>query len=245
MSFPKNKMLIIPAVDIKDGKCVQLIQGKPGTEQVIIENPHEVAKSWENNGANMLHLIDLDGALGTQDNTKIIERIVDIVNIPIQMGGGIRDIEYARKLLDMGIDRIIIGTMAIKEPEVIKKLSYEYGNERIMVSLDSKDNQVVIKGWTEKTSKSATEFGQFLEKYGAGSILFTNVDYEGLLQGFNEQPVIDLVNAVNIPVVYSGGISTLKDIKKLKSTGVKGIVVGSAIYKGAIDFKEALKYEDL
>ena len=193
----------------------------------------------------MLHIIDLDGALGTQDNTSIVEKIVEVVDVPIQMGGGIRDIDYAKTLLDIGIDRIIMGTMAIKKPKIIKKLSDEYGKERIMVSLDTKDNQVVIKGWTEKTSKSAPDFGQFLEKYGAGSILFTNVDYEGLLQGFNEQPVIDLVNAVNIPVVYSGGISTLDDIEKLQGTGVKGIVVGSAIYKGAIDFKEALKFEDL
>lgn len=245
MSFPENKMLIIPAVDIKNGKCVQLIQGKPGTEQVVLENPHKIAKSWENKGANTLHIIDLDGALGTQDNTSIVKKIVEIIDVPIQMGGGIRDINYAKKLLDIGIDRIIIGTMAIKEPENIKKLSDEYGEERIMVSLDSKDGEVVIKGWTEKTNKSATEFAQFLEEYGAGSILFTNVDYEGLLKGFNEQPVIDLVNSVNIPVVYSGGISTIKDIEKLQNTGVKGIVVGSAIYKGAIDFKEALKYENL
>lgn len=238
-------MLIIPAVDIKDGKCVQLIQGRPGTEQIVLENPSEIAKSWENKGANMLHIIDLDGALGTQDNFDMIKKIVEVIEVPIQMGGGIRDINYAKKLLDIGIDRIIIGTMAIKKPETIKKLSDEYGKERIMVSLDSKDNKVVIKGWTEKTSKSATEFGKFLEKYGAGSILFTNVDYEGLLKGFNEQPVIDLVNAVNIPVVYSGGISTIKDIEKLQNTGVKGIVVGSAIYKGTIDFKESLKYEDL
>lgn len=238
-------MLIIPAVDIKNGNCVQLIQGKPGTEQVVLENPQEIAKCWENKGANTLHIIDLDGALGTRDNTSIIKKIVEIIEVPIQMGGGIRDINYAKKLLDIGIDRIIIGTMAIKEPESIKKLSDEYGKERIMISLDSKDNKVVIKGWTEKTNKSATEFGKFLEQYGAGSILFTNVDYEGLLKGFNEQPVIDLVNAVNIPVVYSGGISTINDIEKLQSTGVKGIVVGSAIYKGTIDFEEALKYEDL
>ncbi len=245
MSFSDNKMLIIPAVDIKNGKCVQLIQGKPGTEQIVIENPHEVAKSWEHKGANALHIIDLDGALGTQDNTDVIKKIVDVVDVPIQMGGGIRDIDYAKKLLNIGIDRIIIGTMAIKEPEIIQKLSKEYGDERIMVSLDSKDNKVVIKGWTEKTSKSAPEFAQFLDKYGVGSILFTNVDYEGLLRGFNEQPILDLVNAVNIPVVYSGGISTLDDIKKLQSTGVKGIVVGSAVYKGNIDFKDALKYENL
>ena len=119
------------------------------------------------------------------------------------------------------------------------------GSERIMVSLDSKDSKVVIKGWTEKTSKTAPEMGQILEENGAGGILFTNVDVEGLLNGFNLDPVLELVNAVNIPIVYSGGISSLEDIKTLQKTGVKGIVIGSAIYKGKIDFEKALKYENI
>jgi phosphoribosylformimino-5-aminoimidazole carboxamide ribotide isomerase len=245
MMFPENKMLIIPAVDIKNGKCVQLVQGKPGTEQIILENPHEVAKSWENKKASTIHVIDLDGALGEKDNTDIVKKILKTVSVPIQMGGGIRSKKYAQKLLDMGIERIILGTMAIENPQIVQDLADEYGSDRIIVSLDSKDSMVVIKGWTEKTSMKAPEMGQILENYGAGGILFTNVDYEGLLKGFNVDPVLELVNAVQIPVIYSGGISSLDDLEKLQNSGVKGVVVGSAIYKGNIDFKKALKYENL
>ncbi|HSO25967.1 MAG TPA: HisA/HisF-related TIM barrel protein, partial [Methanobacteriaceae archaeon] len=165
--------------------------------------------------------------------------------VPIQMGGGIRSKEYAQKLLNMGIERLILGTMAIENPLLVQELADEYGKERIMVSLDSKDSKVVIKGWTEKTSKTAPEMGQILEDNGAGGILFTNVDVEGLLKGFYIDPVLELVSAVNIPVIYSGGISTLDDLEKLQSTGVNGVVVGSAIYKGNIDFEKALQYEKL
>ncbi len=245
MSFPENKMLIIPAVDIKNGKCVQLVQGKPGTEQIIIENPAEVAKSWEDKNASTIHVIDLDGAFGNKKNISVVEKILDTVSVPIQMGGGIRSKEYAQKLLNMGIERLILGTMAIENPLLVQELADEYGKERIMVSLDSKDSKVVIKGWTEKTSKTAPEMGQILEDNGAGGILFTNVDVEGLLKGFYIDPVLELVSAVNIPVIYSGGISTLDDLEKLQNTGVNGVVVGSAIYKGNIDFEKALQYEKL
>ncbi|MDP3623902.1 MAG: 1-(5-phosphoribosyl)-5-[(5-phosphoribosylamino)methylideneamino]imidazole-4-carboxamide isomerase [Methanobacteriaceae archaeon] len=245
MSFQDNKMLIIPAVDIKNGKCVQLVQGKPGTEQIIIENPAEVARSWEEKNATNIHVIDLDGAFGEKNNISVVKKILDTVSVPIQMGGGIRTKEYAKELLDMGIERIILGTMAIENPQIVQELADEYGSERIMVSLDSKDSKVVIKGWTEKTSKTAPEMGQILEENGAGGILFTNVDVEGLLNGFNLDPVLELVNAVNIPIVYSGGISSLEDIKTLQKTGVKGIVIGSAIYKGKIDFEKSLKYENI
>lgn len=245
MSFQENKMLVIPAVDIKNGKCVQLVQGKPGTEQIIIENPEKVAKSWEDKNAANIHVIDLDGAFGSKNNISVIKNILETVSVPIQMGGGIRSKEYAQKLLNLGIERLILGTMAIENPLLVQELAEEYGSERIMVSLDSKDSKVVIKGWTEKTSKTAPEMGRILEENGAGGILFTNVDVEGLLNGFSLDPVLELVNAVNIPVVYSGGITSLEDLERLQPTGVKGVVIGSAIYKGHIEFEEALKYENI
>jgi phosphoribosylformimino-5-aminoimidazole carboxamide ribotide isomerase len=244
MSFPSDKMLIIPAVDLKNGKCVQLVQGKPGTEQVIIENPIEVATSWEDHGAELIHVIDLDGALGGRDNLDIVKGILEEVSVPIQFGGGIRSPEYARELLDLGIERVILGTMAIENPQIIEKLSQEYLADRIMVSLDSKDSKVVIKGWTEKTSKTAPEMGQILQEKGAGGILFTNVDVEGLMDGFYIEPAIELVQAVDIPVVYSGGVTTVDDVKKLRTIGAAGVVIGSALYKGKIDFKAALSYQD-
>ncbi len=237
-------MLIIPAVDIKDGKCVQLVQGKPGTEQVIIENPAEVAREWEKKGASILHVINLDGAFGDKEkNMGVIKEIINSVSIPVQLGGGIRTKEDAAELLRMGADKVILGTMAIENPENIKELSLEFGSERIIVALDSKDSRVVVKGWTEKTEKSATEFAKIFEKKGAGGILFTNVDYEGLLEGFDTIPLIELLDAVNIPIIYSGGVTSIDDIKKLSLTDVYGVVVGSALYKGKIKFEESIIYQ--
>ena len=235
-------MLIIPAVDIKDGKCVQLVQGKPGTEQIVIENPAKVAKEWEKKGANILHIINLDGAFGDKEkNVDVIKEIINTVSIPVQLGGGIRTKEDAAELLKMGVDRVILGTMAIENPENVAELSSEFGSERIIIALDSKDSKVVVKGWTEKTDKSAPEFAKIFEKKGAGGILFTNVDYEGLLKGFDTAPLIELLDAVNIPIIYSGGVTSIDDIKKLSLTDVYGVVVGSALYKGKIDFEDANK----
>jgi phosphoribosylformimino-5-aminoimidazole carboxamide ribotide isomerase len=240
MAFKKNKMVIIPAVDIKDGKCVQLVQGKPGTEMVKIDNPEKVAKNWEDEGAEIIHVIDLDGAIDNKSSLITIKKILNEVSIPIQLGGGIRTIKYAEKLLDLDIERLIIGTMGITNPSTITKLSNDYGSDRIMISLDSKDSQVVINGWNTKINKKASEISKEFEEYGAGSILFTNVDVEGLLNGFYIDPLIDLLESVNIPIVYSGGISTIKDIQQLATTGVQGIVIGSALYKNKIDLKKAL-----
>ena len=237
-------MLIIPAVDIKDGKCVQLVQGKPGTEQVVIENPAKVAKEWEKKGASILHIINLDGAFGDKKKNKdVIKEIINAVSIPVQLGGGIRTKEDAAELLKMGVDKVILGTMAIENPENVAELSGEFGSERIIIALDSKDSKVVVKGWTEKTEKSAPEFAKIFEKQGAGGILFTNVDYEGLLKGFDTAPLIELLDAVNIPIIYSGGVTSIEDIKKLSLTDAYGVVIGSALYKGKINFENALNYQ--
>lgn len=245
MKKNSKSTLIIPAVDIKNGKCVQLVQGEPGTEQVMIENPHEVAKSWENRGARLLHVIDLDGAFGDRKkNADLIKKILDEVNIPVQVGGGIRTKEDAIRLLEMGINKVILGTMAIENPENVRELSEEFGKERIIVALDSKDSRVVVKGWTEKTSKNAPQYGKIFEKKGAGGILFTNVDYEGLLNGFDINPLLELLNSVDIPVIYSGGITSLEDIEKISKTRAAGIVIGSALYKGKINFEDSLKYQE-
>ena len=243
MSFKKDEMLIMPAVDIKDGKCVQLVQGEPGSEMVKIDNPEKVAKHWEDLGAKNIHVIDLSGTIDGETSFEVIEKIIDEVSAPIQLGGGIRDVDYAKKLLDLDIERIIIGTMGIQHPEIITQLSEEYGSERIMISLDSKDNKVVIKGWQEKIDKSPEELSQEFKDHGAGSILFTNVDVEGLLGGFYTEPVEKLKKTVDLPIVYSGGTTTVNDIKKLNESGVEGVVIGSALYTNKIDLTEALKYQ--
>lgn len=237
--------MVIPAVDIKNGKCVQLVQGKPGTEQVILEDPAKIARQWEDKGARIIHVIDLGGALGEAKNLEIVRKIRDSVSVPIQMGGGIRTKEDALNLLEMGIDKVILGTVAIENHEVVKELSHSYGMERILVALDSKDSQVVVRGWTEKTDKNAPEMGKIFEKLGAGGILFTNVDYEGLMKGFSLKPLEELLKAVKIPVIYSGGVSTMEDVEKLSKTRAAGVVIGSALYKGNINFEQALKYQSL
>ena len=237
-------MIIIPAVDLKNGKCVQLVQGEPGTEQVIIDNPDEVAVQWVNKGAKRLHIVDLDGALGSGENIGIVKKIVEKSEVPIQMGGGIRTVEDAKKLLDAGISTVIIGTMAIKHPEYITQLSEEYGSEKICVSLDSKDNKVVTHGWTEFTDKTPVEYAKIFEEKGAGSILFTNVDVEGLLKGVDLKPVKELLSNINIPIIYSGGITSLEDLRVLSELGIDFVVIGSALYKGLINFEDTLKFQD-
>lgn len=237
-------MFIIPAVDIKNGKCVQLVQGKPGTEQIVLDNPAKVALEWEERGASILHVIDLGGALEEGGNLSVVEEILKEVSIPVQMGGGIRSTEDAIHLLNMGIDRIIVGTLAIKNPDTVNVLSREFGSERIMVALDSKDSHVVVRGWTEKTDQTAPELGTIMKEKGAGGILFTNVDHEGLLDGFKIEPLLELLKAVDIPVIYSGGVSTLEDVATLSLTDAYGLVIGSALYKETINFEDALAYQE-
>ncbi len=185
----------------------------------------------------------MSGTIDGETSFDIIKKILDEVSVPIQLGGGIRDMDYARQLLDLDIERLIIGTMGIQQPETITELSEEYGSDRIMISLDSKDNKVVIKGWQEKIDKSPVELSQEFKDHGAGSILFTNVDVEGLLGGFYTEPVENLKKSVDLPIVYSGGITTIDDIKKLNESGVEGVVIGSALYTDKIDLTEALEYQ--
>ncbi|MDO5825181.1 MAG: 1-(5-phosphoribosyl)-5-[(5-phosphoribosylamino)methylideneamino]imidazole-4-carboxamide isomerase [Methanosphaera sp.] len=237
-------MIIIPAVDIKNSKCVQLVQGEPGTEQVIIDNPADVAVKWINKGAKRLHIVDLDGALGSGENITIVEEIVEESTVPTQMGGGIRSIDDARKLLDVGIDTVIIGTLAIENPDIVEQLSQEYSKDRVCVSLDSKNNKVVTHGWTRYTDKTPLEYAKIFEEKGAGSILFTNVDVEGLLNGINLDVAKNLISNIDIPVIYSGGITSIEDIKNLKKINAEYVVIGSALYRGLLEFEELLEYQD-
>jgi phosphoribosylformimino-5-aminoimidazole carboxamide ribotide isomerase len=235
-------MMVIPAVDIKNKKCVQLIQGDPDKKHVELDNPLSVAERWINEGAEMIHLVDLDKAIyQTNTNEEVIREIIKSVSVPVQVGGGIRTVDDALNLINIGAKRVILGTSAVKNPDVVEELSSKVGNEKIMVALDAKDGKVVIKGWKEKTEYSPVEIGKILEEKGAGSILFTNVDVEGLLKGVDVEPVKELVEALNIPIIASGGITTYDDLLKLKEIGVEGVVVGSAIYKNMIDLKEAIK----
>ncbi len=233
-------MMVIPAVDLKGKKCVQLIQGDPNKKHLELNNPVEVAKKFVDEGAEYLHIIDLDAAFGTGNNRDVIKSIIKEVNVPVEVGGGIRSLDIAKELINLGVDRVIVGTKAILEPEFIEELNKEIGKDKIVLAVECKDGKVVVKGWKEKIDKTPIEvINDFEDK--VGYILFTNVDVEGLLKGINVDIIKELIENTKIPIIYSGGVTTLDDIKALKEIGVYGVVIGSALYKGLIDLKEALK----
>lgn len=232
---------VIPAVDLKGGKCVQLVQGVPGTEMVSLDDPIAQAVKWIDEGAKTLHLIDLDGAIqGERINASVIEKILDATDVKIEVGGGIRSSDDVDALLGLGVDRVIVGTAAVENPEFVSEMSGQYGREYIMVSLDARNGKVTTHGWARKSTHSPPELGIRLEEMGAGSILFTNIDTEGLLLGVDPEPTRELVEAVSIPVVGSGGVTTLADVVTIRDTGAAGVVVGSALYTGRLSLKEAI-----
>jgi len=211
---------------------------------VSIDDPVGVALDWVAQGARTLHLIDLDGAIkGTRSNAPIIEKIVrkcKPLGVSIQVGGGIRSFEDAAALLKIGVDRVILSTAAIQNPELVRKLADSFGSDHINVALDAKNGKVSIKGWTEESQFTPVDMGTKFEELGAGSILFTNIDTEGLMQGVDPKPTRKLVKSVGIPVIASGGVTSLKDILALRNTGAVGVVVGSALYTNRFTLAEAI-----
>jgi len=243
---------VIPAVDLKGGRCVQLRQGKK--EDVIfssVENPVEIAKKWVAQGASRLHIIDLDAALQEeeQNNFEMIKRIAEskgvLGKVKIQVGGGIRSYEVAVKLLEIGtgvgVDRIIFGTAALKSPQLIETVADEFSPGRVMVALDVIKGKVTIDGWREVTGIDAKEAAKHAEQIGAGSLLFTNVDVEGLMKGIEPKIIEEFVSSVSVPVVIAGGVSGVEDVMRIKDAGASGVVIGSALYKGKIEFKDVVR----
>ncbi len=230
--------LVIPALDLKDGKCVQLVGGNPAKKLIEMDGPVDVAKAWEEQGAKRLHLIDLDGAIdGVRKNEEIVKEIADSLTIPIQFGGGMRSFKDAMLFLDYGIERVILGTAAIIDPGIIEKLCEKYGKERITIALDSRHGYVTIKGWQELTDVRVSDVVKKFEPF-ADEMLFTDVDVEGRMQGIDEMLIKEVVDSTRMGVIVSGGISSVEDIKKVKGLGAGGVVIGSALYTGKIDFGE-------
>lgn len=236
------KFEVIPAVDLKGGRCVQLVQGIPGTEMVSLDNPIAQALKWIDKGATTLHLIDLDGAIkGERVNAHLIEDILDAADVIIEVGGGNRTSSDVEDLIRLGVDRVIIGTAAVNNPDFVTEMSDMHGKAHIMVSLDAKNGKVTTHGWAKSSVFTPPELGLRLEKAGAGSILFTNIDTEGLLEGVDPAPTTELVGAVNIPVIAAGGVTTVADVKAIKQTRAAGAVIGSALYTGRISLSEAIR----
>ncbi len=230
----------IPAIDIKEGETVQLVGGDPDTGTTY-GDPVSVAERWVSEGARTLHLVDLDGALsGERANVDALDRIVDAVDerVELQVGGGIRTSEEAAALLDRGVDRVILGTAAVEQPDIVAAVN-DQSPGSVMVSLDAKDGEVVIEGWTEGTGLDPAEAAARYASRGAGSILFTNVDVEGQLAGVDARAVERVVDAIDIPVVASGGVATLDDVRKLKRAGAAAVVIGTALYEGRFTLRAA------
>ena len=229
---------VIPAVDVQDGEVVQLVAGERGTE-TRYGDPVEAATNWVDAGAETLHLVDLDGAFeGERVNKAAFEAVIDAVSVPIQIGGGIRSASDAFDLLSIGVDRVILGTAAVEDPPIVEAISAEYP-QSVMVSLDAKDGEVVVSGWTERTGLDPAEAATRYEDLGAGAILFTDVDVEGQLEGVNTELVSRVCAAVDIPVVASGGVATIDDIRALKNAGAAAVVVGTALYEGSFTLEAA------
>jgi phosphoribosylformimino-5-aminoimidazole carboxamide ribotide isomerase len=232
---------VIPAVDLKGGKVVRLIQGKRDKVTVELENPLEVAKMWIKKGARVLHVIDLDGAFeGKLFHEDVIIEIANIVET--QVGGGIRSLEIAERLLNAGVERVIFGTLAVKNVKAVKRFAEEYP-KRVMVAVDSKKGKVVVEGWVKKTELTPIEVAKLYEDCEV-SLLYTNVDVEGLVSGVELEKIREVVEGTSLPVYVAGGISSLDDVRAIKRCGAVGVVIGSALYTGKVKLEELLGEEE-
>lgn len=237
-------MLLLPAIDLRDGKCVRLVEGKLDKETVYSDQPVDTAKHWQSLGAQYLHVVDLDGAFaGLPKNLAIIKAIVAALNIPVQVGGGIRDLKTIKLLLDAGVSRVILGTAAIESPDLIQRAVEEY-QDKIVVGIDARDGKAAVQGWAVESVVSATRLAEEMKAIGISRVVFTDISRDGTLTGPNLAATGDLAQATGLKVIASGGVSNLADLqqlKQLRAAGVEGAIIGKALYEGKIDFSEALQ----
>src|SRR5690625_442372 len=239
-------MLLIPAIDLKDGRCVRLRQGDMEQVTVFSDDPAAMAEQWFEQGAQRLHLVDLNGAFAGQPvNQEAIEAIVAAVDgeIPIQIGGGIRDLDTIEQYLDLGVKYVIIGTAAVKNPGFLQNACSAFTGQ-IIVGLDARDGKVATDGWSKLTRHEVTDLAKKFEDYGCEAIIYTDIGRDGMLTGVNIPATIALSQAVKIPVIASGGVSSLDDIQALceaEDDGIEGVILGRSIYEGTVDFTQALK----
>lgn len=242
-------MLLIPAIDLKEGRCVRLKQGLMEQATVFSDSPAEMALHWRNQGARRLHLVDLNGAFaGVPQNSPAIKEILAAVakDIPVQLGGGIRDLGTIEKYLDLGLTDVIIGTAAVKNPEFVREACKAFPGQ-IIVGLDAKDGMVAIDGWATVTEHHVVDLGKRFEDDGVNSIVYTDIGRDGMMSGVNIEATVKLAQSVNVPIIASGGLTNLDDIHALcavEKEGVSGAITGRAIYEGSIDFAQAQKLAD-
>lgn len=237
-------MLVIPAVDIKEGRCVRLFQGRADRETVYGEDPSALARKWEGEGARLLHVVDLDGAFeGEPKNWGKVKEIVSSVNIPLELGGGIRSPETVETILSAGVWRVIIGSGAVESPDFLEAIFREF-QEKIVPSIDARDGRVMIKGWAEGTNLGATGLGKILKKIGFKLVIYTDTAVDGTLRGPNLTALERFLDRTGLKIIAAGGISRREDIvqlKRLERKGLIGVITGKAIYDGTLNLKEAIK----
>ncbi len=237
-------MLVLPAIDLKGGKCVRLYQGEMGTAKIYSDSPEDTARKWESLGAKMLHVVDLDGAMaGEPRNLGAISRILQAIEIPIELGGGIRDEKIVEDYLQLGVSKVILGTAAYQNCEMFRRVCARFPG-RIAVGIDARGGFVAVQGWQEVTELRALDLARELEDAGASHIIYTDIARDGALSGPNLGATAQLAEAVSIPVVLSGGMHSHEDLKaaaKLEDKGVKAVILGRSIYEGTIDLAKAVK----
>lgn len=237
-------MLIIPAIDLKDGRCVRLQQGDMDSATVFSDNPAAMARHWAAQGARRLHIVDLNGAVaGKPKNEKVIREMITAVGdtLPIQLGGGIRDLDTIESYIDAGVGYVIIGTAAVKNPGFLHDACYAFPGH-IIVGLDAKDGKVAVEGWSKMTGHDVVDLGKKFEDYGVEALVYTDIGRDGMLTGVNVEATLKLAQAIKIPIIASGGLNSVKDVQavcKLVPEGIVGAIAGRALYEGKLDFKKA------
>ncbi len=236
-------MIIYPAVDIKNGKCVRLVKGEAGSATEY-GDPYEMAVKWSKMGARWLHIVDLDGAFsGVSANLKVIERIAQDCSIRIQLGGGIRTLEDVTLRMQMGVIRVILGTAAIENPSLVQEACRKYPG-RIAIGIDMKDGYVAVRGWTKQSAMKPLELALQMKGLGATTVIFTDISRDGMMMGPNTAETKNLMEASGLEVIASGGVRNLDDIRAIRAAGIPGAITGKALYEGTLDLAGALKYQD-
>lgn len=235
-------MQLYPAIDMKNGQCVRLRQGAFKDITIYSDAPEKVAAHWQEKGASFLHLVDLDGALaGYSVNEEVIRRIADTVSIPIEIGGGIRSKEAVERMLDLGVRRVIIGTKAAEHPEFLRDMVRTFGEEAIVAGVDAKDGMVAVEGWEKVSSLTASDLCLTMKEYGVRHIVYTDISRDGMLSGPNVEATRKLTEETGLDIIASGGVSCMEDLKCLHEAGIRGAIIGKALYENQIDLAEAVR----
>ncbi len=231
-------MQIYAAIDIKNGKCVRLKQGNFDDVTIYEQNPVKAAQNWIAQGATYLHIVDLDGAKqGHSENENIIEDIVKLSDVPVQTGGGVRSLEDIERKLSKGVARVILGTVAVKQPELVQKAVQKFGADSIVVGIDAKNGNVAVAGWEEVSNVSALELCFTMKEYGVKTIIYTDIAKDGMMSGVNVESTKELIQKTGMNIIASGGISSMQDLENVKNINAQGVIVGKALYQGVLDLK--------